>query len=150
VGTSTAALTAAQMLAGEKRRVALFDAGKRGDLHLMAKIQPVERPVTRDAITFFLESPTEETVRDFDAVVFDAVVVDGGRARGNFNAEWHAVSRPLSGEKIAQLVGVRPPASEKEQVTEKGDPRRAEQARERKPKRAGGLNLGNLISIEVE
>ena len=151
VGTSSAALAAARILAGENHRVALFDATKRGDLHVMAEIQPVEQPVRHGAITFFLASPTEKQVRDFDAVVcdavvFDAVVVDGGRTRGKFNAEWHVVSKPLTGEKIAQLVGIKPPESEKEQVVEKD---KGNSGQKRAKKSSGGFSLKGLISVEV-
>ncbi|MCP4542649.1 MAG: hypothetical protein GY832_36465 [Chloroflexi bacterium] len=139
VGTSSAALAAARILAGENHRVALFDATKRGDLHVMAEIQPVEQPVRHGAITFFLAGPTEKAVCDFDAIV-----VDGGRTRGAFNAEWCAISKPLSEEKIAQLVDVKPPESEKESKEDR-DRKQAKKPKAKTP----GFSLRNLISVEV-
>ncbi len=124
VGVSTAALRAAQVLAAEGQRVALFDATGRGDLHLMLGAQPPEpalrsprpkgvgsgaegskdaQPVVLGAITLFLGAPTEEA-----AAGFDLVIVDGGRTRGKFNAEWIEVSDPLPDGEILWLTGLGP------------------------------------------
>ncbi len=142
VGVSTAALTAARALSGEGKRVALFDAARRGDVHLMAGIQPSERTVTHESITFFLCPPNEEHIRDFDAVI-----VDGGRACGTFNANWVAVSRPVPKDKVLHLVGIEPREDENvEQSGERTLPRRSAPRERRKPRKRG---LGKLISIEV-
>lgn len=98
-GTSTAALTAARLLASAGRKVALFDAARRGDLHLMMELTPSPHPVARQGITLFLSPPTEEATWGFDAVV-----VDGGRERLLFNAEWVPVSKPLSQERLRRLA----------------------------------------------
>jgi hypothetical protein len=135
VGTSTAALTAAWALAAAGKRVALFDATQRGDLHLMAGLSPTEQPVVRERITFHLAPPTEEAIKGFDAAI-----VDGGRERGKFNAEWMAVSGHLFEERILRMVGIEP-SKDKEGMLKSRETRR------RTPQ--GGLGLGKLISIEV-
>ncbi|MCP3957016.1 MAG: hypothetical protein GY719_04105 [bacterium] len=141
VGTTTAALTAARALAGEGQRVALFDAARRGDLHVMVGVEPGEQPVTRDGVTLFLGAPTEELAHDLDAVV-----VDGSRKRGNFNAEWVAVERPLAENHVRRLVGLAPRTEEKDE----GDVTSPKAARRKLPKLPGGRwSLSKLISIEV-
>jgi len=113
-GVSTAALLAAQALADAGLRVALFDATGRGDLHLMLGLQPPsaaaspceasaqnETPVTRGGITLFLSVPSEDA-----ASGFEAIIVDGGRARGAFNADWVTLTDPLPGDAIRRLVGL--------------------------------------------
>lgn len=139
VGVSTAALQAARALASEGQRVGLFDATGRGDLHLMAGIELGERPVTHGGITFFLERPTEETVRGFDAAI-----VDGGRRRGHFNAEWIAVSRPLSEDHVRRLAGLGSVEEAGEGIGEGSDRSRRKPGRKKK-----GRGLAGLISIEV-
>jgi hypothetical protein len=140
VGVSTAALAMARALAESDKgqRVALFDATGRGDLHLMAGLNPGAEAVSNGGITFFLSAPTEER-----ALGFDAVVIDGGRERGRFNAEWHSVSRPMDGDEILRLAGVEREGEEIEKEKEKKD----------KPSSKGGLlsnlRLGRLFSIEV-
>ena len=137
VGTSTAALTAARALAGEGKRVALFDATRRGDAHLMAGIQPNDRPATHEDITFFLCPPDEERIQGFDAVI-----VDGGRTRGTFNAKWITVLKPLPKDKVLHLVGIEPREDEKEEQSgERASPRRSAPPRKHR--------LRKLISIEV-
>lgn len=139
-GTSTAALEAARALASAGRRVALFDATGRGDLHLMAGIKPVEQPVARGGITFLLCPPTEEAVWGFDAVV-----VDGGRERGDFNAEWVAVSRPFPAERISRLIGVElQRAGGEESGQNRSSPGREAGEEPSRPRRG----LGGLISVE--
>lgn len=138
VGVSTAALATARALAGDGKRVALFDATGRGDLHIMAGLNPGAEPVSNGGITFFLSAPTEER-----ALGFDAVVIDGGRARGRFNAEWRAVSRPLGEDEVLRLAGVEREREEKEiEIEKKG----------KLPSEGGllsKLKLGKLFSIEV-
>jgi hypothetical protein len=102
-GASTAALRVAQALADAGLRVALFDAIRRGDLHLMLGLQPQEQPVQRAGITLFLAAPSEDVAR-----TFDAVVIDGGRTRGTFNADWIQVAGPLGGDDIRRLAGLEP------------------------------------------
>jgi len=103
VGVSTTALAAAQTLSAESKRVALFDATARGDLHLMLGLQPSKKPISIGNITLFLGQPTEQVVQDFDAVI-----VDGGRVRGDFNAEWVPLSKPPDENRVRQLVGLEP------------------------------------------
>ncbi|MEE8392296.1 MAG: hypothetical protein V3S14_16080 [Anaerolineae bacterium] len=139
VGTSTAVLTAARALAGERKRVALFDASRRGDAHLMAGIQPTEQPVVHENVTFFMCSPSEQNIQGFDAVI-----VDGGRTRGTFNASWVVVSKPLPKDKVLRLVGIEPHEDENaEKSNEKTTPRQSAPQKRRK------RGLGKLISIEV-
>lgn len=107
-GASTAALKAARWIAAEGLRVAVFDSRRRGDLHLMLGASPCEQPFvyTGDdacpgSITLLMGAPTEEAATDFDAVI-----VDGGRVRGAFNADWVELSRPLNDRVIATLAGL--------------------------------------------
>ncbi len=140
VGTSSAALAAARALAARGTRVALFDAARRGDLHLMVGVDPGEQPVARDGMTLFLAPPSEELAHGFDAAI-----VDGGRTRGAFNAEWVAVSRPLSEDRVLRLVGTEPQEAE----TTKADDVRPQGAKPKPRPRKRGFRLGDLISIEV-
>ncbi|MCP3957253.1 MAG: hypothetical protein GY719_05320, partial [bacterium] len=141
VGTTTAALTAARALAGEGQCVALFDAARRGDLHVMVGVEPGEQPVARDDITLFLGAPTEDAIKSFDGVV-----VDGGRRRGDLNAEWIVVERPLSENHVRRLVGLAPRVEEKDE----GDVTSPKVSRRKLPKLPGGRwDLRKLISIEV-
>lgn len=103
VGVSTAALGAAQALAEDGQRVALFDATRRGDLHLMLNQMPTEQPLQRGRITIFLSPPDEEQARGFDAIV-----VDGGREQSDFNAEWVELQKPLSEDQVRRLAGLEP------------------------------------------
>jgi len=102
VGTSTAALTAARMLAGRGRPVLLCDATRRGDLHLMLGVEPTETPVRVGGVVVRMGLPEDDTPNSAD------IVIDGGRARRNFNAEWVEVSRPLSEERIRRILGLPP------------------------------------------
>jgi len=139
-GVSTTALSAAQTLAASGQRVGLFDATGRGDLHVMLGLQPTGEPVSpvsKTGITLFLTAPDEET-----AGRFDAVIVDGGRVWGDFNAQWIVVDNPFSEERIRRLVGL--PARQEKQEPDASPGRE----RQKRPRR-GGLNLGELLSIEV-
>ncbi len=143
VGTSTAALTAARHLVAEGKRVALFDAARRGDLHVMSGVRPVEKPVRVRGLALFTGEPTEDAIRGYDAVV-----VDGGRQRRDFNARWVAVTKPLSENKVRGLVGLAPLDDDDED--EKG--KEKEKGKGKKRGKKGGkrsLDLGSLISIEV-
>jgi hypothetical protein len=100
VGTTTAALTAAQQLAQRGFKVALCDATKRGDTFLWAGYEPQAKPSTTDAgLTFFPNLPPEE-----DLHAYPAVVIDGGRKRRDRNVAWVRVTAPLSDESIERLV----------------------------------------------
>jgi hypothetical protein len=103
VGTSTAALRAAQLLAGQGLRVIAFDAMQRGDLHVMLGVQPTSQPMQHNLITVHLGEPTEEI-----AGPYDAIVIDGGRQHGTFNARWIEVSRPLDDNTLRRLIGLPP------------------------------------------
>jgi hypothetical protein len=136
VGVSTTALSAAQALAQEKgQRVGLFDATGRGDLHVMLGLRPTREPVSHERITLFSTAPDEETAQRFDAVI-----VDGGRVWGNFNAQWIEVDKPFPEERIRRLVGLSPRKEEQDALPGR--------ERQKRPRR-GGLNLGDLLSIEV-
>ena len=95
VGVSTAAWQVAQILAEAGLDVALFDSVKRGDLHLLCGQSPTPEPVRHGALTLYSGMPTEEI-----ATQHQAVVIDGGRERGVFNAAWIQVSRPPSDDQI--------------------------------------------------
>ncbi len=149
-GVSTAALAAAQALAQEGpacrqtgQRIALFDSRGRGDLHLMAGLRAFdsENSVTHRGIVFFPVAPTEEMIRGFDAVV-----VDGGRERGDLNADWRALSKPLSEDQVRDLVGLEPLDEVEEETVSHSGQGSSRKPKPDKPKRKG---LGGLISIEV-
>ena len=70
--------------------------------------------------------------------------MDGGRKRGNFNAEWELVSKPLSEDQVRRLVGLEP-REEEEQKDEGAKVRRSKGKKPPRKKRA----LGKLISFEV-
>jgi hypothetical protein len=89
------------MLAEQNQRVALFDAAQRGDLHVMLGAQPTPQPVQYDRITILLSEPTEEI-----AGRYGAIVIDGGRRHGTFNAQWIEVNRPLDDNTLRRLIGL--------------------------------------------
>lgn len=120
VGVSTAALKVAQALAARGQRVALFDTTGRGDLQVMLGHEPGPQPLVLDALSVWMGQPTEEAVSSFEAVI-----IDGGRQKGSFNAQWIKMKKPLSDPAIAQWAG----------AETAGTPR--------------ALSLGSLISIEV-
>lgn len=119
VGVSTTALKVAQTLAAHGQRVVLFDATGRGDLHVMLGREP-EPQTTIGSLTVLLGAPNEEAVQNFDAIV-----IDGGRQAGNFNAQWVELRKPGNEQAIARWAG----------VIESSAPR--------------ALSLGRLVSIEV-
>jgi len=135
VGTSSAALLAAQVLADADYRVAVFDATGRGDLHVMMGHRPdgTSLVVRSGRVKLFLRRPDEELLNNFDAVV-----IDGGREQGAFNADWVEVTRPLDEGEVRRLANL---AS----VEERGFCGR------RLPLDVGldALNLGRVISVEV-
>ena len=132
VGASTAALTAARMLAGRGRPVLLCDATRRGDLHVMLGVEPTEAPVRVGGVVVRMGLPEDDTPNSAD------IVIDGGRARRNFNAEWVEVSRPLSEERIRRILGLPP-----EERGGDGDsgPRPAPTARRRTGPRLGFVRV---------
>lgn len=100
VGTTTAALTAATLLAERGFRVALCDAPKRGDTFLWAGFKPQTQPSTsQQGVTFFPDLPPAAQLQPFPAVV-----IDGGRRRRERNVDWVQVTAPLSAEAIARWV----------------------------------------------
>jgi hypothetical protein len=119
-GVSTAALKVAQALAARGQRVALFDTTGRGDLQVMLGHAPGPQPLVLDALHVWLGQPTEEAIGGFEAVI-----IDGGRRKGSFNAEWIEVKKPLNDQALAQWAGAEAVAT----------PR--------------ALSLGSLLSIEV-
>jgi hypothetical protein len=100
VGVSTAALKVAQALAARGQQVALFDVAERGDLHVLLGREPVAQVMVLGNLSVFMGPPSEVTVQNFEAVI-----VDGGRQAGAFNAEWIEVKKPLSEQGLADLVG---------------------------------------------
>ena len=101
VGVSTAVVDCGRLLADSGPRIALFDATGRGDLHLLLGREPQPEPLVVGAITIFMGPPDEGQTADFEAVI-----VDGGRHKGTFNAEWIEVSRPIAEEALRQRVGL--------------------------------------------
>ena len=100
VGTTRAAITAAQLLAAQNRRVALYDAAQRGDPYLLLGLTPAPQPATEGHITIY-----PALTLDDDRVAYDALIIDGGRKRWPFPARWIAVERPLDAAEIARIVG---------------------------------------------
>ena len=102
VGTTSAALAAAQELAQRGFRVALCDATERGDTFLWAGFKPQAQPSTSKqwpGLTFYPKLPSDEQLQQYPAVV-----IDGGRRRRARNVEWVRVTAPISEETIAKLV----------------------------------------------
>jgi hypothetical protein len=95
VGVSTTAWQVAQILAEADLDVALFDTAKRGDLHLLSGQSPTPDPLQQGNVTIYSGAPTEEI-----AAQHQAIVIDGGRERGVFNAAWIELSRPPAREQI--------------------------------------------------
>ncbi|MDR7427985.1 MAG: hypothetical protein QN160_10025 [Armatimonadota bacterium] len=102
VGTSTAALTAARLLAEAGRRVLLCDATGRGDLHVMLGLEPQEGVLQAGPNLFVCLGIPSEIPPDAD------LVVDGGRARRDLNAERVEVSRPIPLERLRRILGLPP------------------------------------------
>lgn len=100
VGTTRAAVTAAQLLATQNRRVALYDAAQRGDPYLLLGLTPTPQPATVGQITIYPTLTLDDT-----RVNYDALIIDGGRHRWPFPARWLAVARPLDAAEIARIVG---------------------------------------------
>lgn len=123
VGVSTAALKVAQWLAAAGTCVILIDATGRGDLHLLLDLEPDSIRHTLGNLTLWLGQPSEEIVAGYDALV-----IDGGRQAGSFNARWVELQKPVKDDELRSLAGL--PASE----TSSG-PR--------------GFNLGRLLSVRI-
>ena len=120
VGVSTTALKVAQAIAARGQRVALFDLTGRGDLHVMLGREPQTQEMVVGSLSLFLGLPSENVVMGFNAVV-----LDGGRHVGQFNAQWVEIRKPLTDQAIRRLLDV-----------EKPEPTRS-------------LGIGRLVSIEV-
>jgi hypothetical protein len=101
VGTTTAAVTAARLLAAQGLRVALYDASQRGDPALLLGLTPSEQPVTSGGITVY-----PGLVLDDARIDYDAIVIDGGRQRRLFPARWIELDAPLSEAEIAELCSL--------------------------------------------
>jgi hypothetical protein len=101
VGTTTATVTAAKLLAAQGKNVALFDAAQRGDPYLLLDLTPSDQPATTGNITVYPDLMLDDT-----RVSYDAILVDGGRERRVFPARWIAVDKPLSEANIAKLLGI--------------------------------------------
>jgi hypothetical protein len=120
VGVSTTALKVAQAIAARGQRVALFDLAGRGDLHVMLGREPQTQVMVVGSLSLFLGLPSEDIVTGFNAVV-----LDGGRHVGQFNAQWVEIRKPLTDQAIGRLLDVE------------------------KPEPARSLGIGRLVSIEV-
>ncbi|HOU14071.1 MAG TPA: hypothetical protein PKZ84_13245 [Anaerolineae bacterium] len=101
VGTTTAVVTAAKLLAAQGKCVALFDAAQRGDPYLLLDLTPSDHPATTGNITVYPDLALDDA-----RVSYDAIIVDGGRERRAFPARWIAVDKPLSEAAIAKLLGI--------------------------------------------
>jgi hypothetical protein len=106
VGVSTTAWLVAQILADAGLDVAVFDSVKRGDLHLLCGQAPTPEPLRHGNITIYSGAPTEEI-----ATQHQAIVIDGGRERGVFNAAWIELSRPPSREQLQRWALPEQPAA---------------------------------------
>lgn len=95
VGVSTTAWRVAKIMAEAGASVALFDSARRGDLHLLGGQAPAPEPLRHGNITIYSSAPTEDL-----AAQHQAIVIDGGRERGDFNAAWIALSQPPSEEQM--------------------------------------------------
>jgi hypothetical protein len=95
VGVSTTAWQVAQILTDAGLDVAVFDSARRGDLHLLCGQAPTPEPLRHGNLTIYSGAPTEEV-----AAQHQAIVIDGGRERGVFNAAWIELSRPPSREQL--------------------------------------------------
>lgn len=100
VGTTTAALTTAQLLAERGYQVALCDAPRRGDLHLQLGLTPTDSPTAVEGGMLFTGIPAEA-----ELMHYAAVVVDGGREPRGINVRWVRVERPLKEEEVLKLLG---------------------------------------------
>ena len=109
VGTTTAVVTAAKMLAAQGKNVALFDAAQRGDPYLLLNLIPSDQPATTGTITIYPNLALDDA-----RVSYDAIIVDGGRERRAFPARWIAVDKPLSEAAVAKLLGIALPAHTQE------------------------------------
>ncbi len=101
VGTTTAVVTAAKLLAAQGKNVALFDAAQRGDPYLLLDLTPSDHPATIGNITVYPDLALDDA-----RVSYDAIIVDGGRERRVFPARWITVDKPLSEANVAKLLGV--------------------------------------------
>jgi len=101
VGTTTAVVTTAKLLAAQGQRVALFDAAQRGDPYLLLDLTPSDHPATIGTITVYPDLALDDA-----RVSYDAIIVDGGRERRAFPARWIAVDKPLSEANVAKLLGI--------------------------------------------
>ncbi len=101
VGTTTAVVTAAKLLATQGKRVALFDAAQRGDPYLLLDLTPSDQPATTGNITVYPDLALDDA-----RVSYDAIIVDGGRERRAFPARWIAMDKPLSEAAVAKLLGI--------------------------------------------
>jgi hypothetical protein len=98
VGTTTTCLRAAKMLAQAGFSVTIYDAQKRGDLHLMLGCEPIEEPLILGTIVVKMGLP--------DGNEEGAVIVDGGRKAWGKNIKWVEVSGPIPDEALRRLLGL--------------------------------------------
>ena len=101
VGTTTAAVTVAKLMAAQGRSVALYDAAQRGDPYLLLGLTPSDQPATTGRITVYPDMTLDDA-----RVAHDVIVIDGGRERRVFPARWIAVDKPLSETELARMLGL--------------------------------------------
>jgi len=100
VGTTTAVLTAAQLLVDRGLRVALCDAAQRGDLHLYLQLEPRAEPTPlSNGSVIFMGLPAEPELAGCAAVL-----VDGGRQRREYNVRWVRVAQPLRADELRRYL----------------------------------------------
>ena len=100
VGTTSAAVEAAQQLVAQGFEVALYDAPERGDTFLWLGHTPQSQPYTIERLTLYPQLPA--TLRADGA----ALVIDGGRQRRECNVKWIEVHKPVSQELLARILAV--------------------------------------------
>jgi hypothetical protein len=88
--------------------------------------QPSAQPLHKAGLMLYLGEPTEET-----ACQYEAIIIDGGRQRGTFNAQWIEVQRPFDEAMLRRFTGLPP----------------AEQSGAARPTRR--LSLPKLLAIEI-
>jgi Mrp family chromosome partitioning ATPase len=102
VGVTSAAVTAARLLADRGHRVALYDAAGRGDAALLLGLTPSEQPVSAGRITVYSGLP--ET--DEAPATCDALIVDGGRERRPVAARWILLDKPPAESEVVRRLGL--------------------------------------------
>jgi hypothetical protein len=99
VGTTTAALTAARLLAQEEGLVAVVDATERGDTFLYLGHLPQPEPLQEGRLILFPSLPAEAALPPQAHLI-----IDGGRQQRAANVAWIKVTAPLDDDAVARLL----------------------------------------------